>query len=138
MRLQYLQLGMCAITFFMHLFPSLHMAYNLISSLGSRAKKSLERKKHRLKAEEFEAMASDGFDVKEEGVIVPIVPLKIIEPTDDRALMSASTPSAPPPPQPQVKTKRNKMILNPKSIPARETRSKTVKPSANTRSKSKI
>ena len=90
-------------------------------------------------------MASDGFDaIREEEIIVPIVPLQlglqIIEPTGDLQLVSASTPSAPPPPQPQVKTKRSKknVILKQQNIPAWETRSKSVKPSANTRSKSKI
>ena len=86
-------------------------------------------------------MASDGFDaIREEEIIVPIVPLQIIEPTGDLQLVSASTLSAPPPPQPQVKTKRSKtnVILKQQNIPARETRSKSVKPSANTRSKSKI
>ena len=86
-------------------------------------------------------MASDGFDaIREEEIIVPIVPLEIIEPTGDLQLVSASTPSAHPPPQPQVKTKRSKtnVILKQQNIPARETRSKSVKPSANTRSKSKI
>jgi hypothetical protein len=52
---------------------------------------------------EFEAMAFDGFQAireEEEGVIVPVVPLKIIEPTDDLHLDtgSRSTPSAPPRP----------------------------------------
>ena len=86
-------------------------------------------------------MASDGFDaIREEEIIVPIVPLQIIEPTGDLQLVSASTLSAPPPPQPEVKTKRSKtnVILKQQNIPARETRSKSVKPSANTRSKSKI
>ena len=95
---------------------------------------------------EFEAMAYDGFEAireEEEGVIVPVVPLMIIEPTDDRQVVvkgsaSGSTLSAPARPQPQVKIKRNKLNLKPKSIPARETRSRTVKPSANTRSRSKI
>ena len=85
-------------------------------------------------------MAYDGFDAireEEERVIVPIVPLPIIESTDDRQMVvefsaSGTTPSAPPRPKPQVKIKRNK------SISTRETRSKTVKPAANTRSKSKI
>ena len=88
-------------------------------------------------------MPSDGFEaIREEEIIIPIVPLQIIEPTDDIQLVSASTPSAPPPPppQPQVKTKRSKknVILKQQNIPARETRSKSVKPSANTRSRSKI
>ena len=90
-------------------------------------------------------MAFDGFEAireEEEGVIVPIVPLKIVEPTDDHQLVvkcsaSGSTPSATPRPKPQVKSKRIKS-LNQKSISTRETRSKSVKPAANTRSKSKI
>ena len=78
---------------------------------------------------------------EEERVIVQVVPLRIIEPTDDRQLVvecsaSGSTPSAPPQPQLQGKIKRNKMI--PKSITARKTQSKTVKPGAHTRSRSKI
>jgi hypothetical protein len=89
-------------------------------------------------------MAFDGFQAireKEEGVIVPIVPLKIIEPTDDLHLDtgSRSTPSAPPRPQPQVKkNKRSISTRETRSISTRETRSKSVKPAANTRSKSKI
>ena len=89
-------------------------------------------------------MAFDGVDAlreEEERVIVPDVPLRIIEPTDDRQLVvecsgSGSTPSAPPWPQPQGKIKRHKII--PKSVPARETRSKAVKSAAHTRSRSKI
>ncbi|KAM0833166.1 hypothetical protein ACQ4PT_064435 [Festuca glaucescens] len=88
---------------------------------------------------EFKANAFDGFEAireEEEGVIVPVVLLKIVEPTDDRQLVvkcsaSGSTPSAPPRPQPHVKK-------NKKSISTWETRSKSVKPAANTRSKSKI
>jgi hypothetical protein len=88
---------------------------------------------------EFVANAFDGFHAireEEEGVIVTVVPLNIIEPTDDRQLAvkswaSGSTPSAPPRTQPRVKKKQ-------KSISTRETRSKSVKPAANTRSKSKI
>jgi hypothetical protein len=84
-------------------------------------------------------MAFDGFEAireEEEMVIVPVVPLKIIEPTDDSQLVvkcsaSGSTPSAPPRPRPQLKK-------NKRSISTRETRSKSVKPAANTRSKSKI
>jgi hypothetical protein len=78
------------------------------------------------------------------GVIVPVVPLKIIEPIDDCQLVvkcstSGSTPSAPPRPQPQVKkNKRSISTRETKSISTRETRSKSVKPAANTRSKSKI
>jgi len=91
-------------------------------------------------------MAFDGFEAireEEEGVIVPIVPLKIVEPTDDdhqlvvKCSASGSTPSATPRPKPQVNSKRIKS-LNQKSISTRETRSKSVKPTANTRSKSKI
>ena len=91
---------------------------------------------------EFEAMAYDGFEAireEEEGAIVPIVPLKIVEAIDDRNFSvkcsaSGSTPSATQRPKPQVKSKRIKS----KSISTRETRSKSVKPAANTRSKSKI
>jgi hypothetical protein len=53
---------------------------------------------------EFEAMAFDGFQAireEEEGVIVPVVPLKIIEPTDDLHLDTGSrstvTPQKPAP-----------------------------------------
>ena len=87
-------------------------------------------------------MAFAGFEsIGDEEVIIPVVPLNIIEPTDDRQLVvecsaSGSTPSAPPRPQPQGKIKRNRII--PKSIPTRETRSKTVKPAAHTRSRWKI
>ncbi|KAE8798740.1 hypothetical protein D1007_25921 [Hordeum vulgare] len=98
-------------------------------------------------AEDFETMAFDGFEAireEEEGVIVPIVPLKITEPIDDRQMVvkcsaSGTTPSAPPRGKHQVKPKikRNKSLKE-KSISTRETRSKTVKPAANTRSKSKI
>jgi len=69
-------------------------------------------------------MAFDGFEAirqEEEEVIVPVVPLKIIEPT-------ASIREVKP-----RQVKKNKM-----SISTRETRSKSVKPAANTRSKSKI
>ena len=53
-------------------------------------------------AEDFETMAFDGFEAigeEEEGVIVPIVPLKITEPIDDRQMVvkcsaSGTTPSA--------------------------------------------
>jgi hypothetical protein len=84
-------------------------------------------------------MLFDGFEAireEEEEVIVLVVPLNIIEPIDDRQLVvkssaSGSTPSAPPRTQPCVKK-------NKKSISTRETRSKSVKPAANTRSKSKI
>ena len=92
-------------------------------------------------------MAFDGFESireEEEGIIFPIVPLKIIEPIDDRQMVvkcsaSGTTPSTPPRGKPQVKPKikRNKSLKE-KSISTRETRSKTVKPAANTRSKSKI
>ena len=85
-------------------------------------------------------MAHDGFEgIRDEEVIVP---LKVIEPIGERQVVnwSSSALLAPPPPQPQLKRKRNKtkLILTQQNIPARETRSKTVKPSANTRSKSKI
>jgi hypothetical protein len=78
------------------------------------------------------------------GVIVPVVSLKMIEPTDDRQLVvkcstSGSTPSAPPRPQHQVKeNKRSISNRETRSISTRETRSKSVKPAANTGSKSKI
>ena len=96
-------------------------------------------------AEDFETMAFDGFEAireEEEGVIFPIVPLKISGPIDDRqmvvkCLASGTTPSAPPRQKPQVKIKRNKSLKE-KSISTRETMSKTVKPATNTRSESKI
>ena len=108
---------------------------------------SREKRPRDEEAEDFETMAFDGFESireEEEGVIFPIVPLKITEPIDDRQMVvkcstSATTPSAPPRGKPQVKPKikRNKSLKE-KSISTRETRSKTVKPAANTRSKSKI
>ena len=71
-------------------------------------------------AEDFETMAFDGFEAireEEEGLIFPTVPLKIIEPIDDRQMVvkcsaSATTPSAPPRGKPQVKPKikRNKSV----------------------------
>ena len=86
-------------------------------------------------------MAYDGFEaIREEEIIFPMDPLNIIKPgamaSDDLQLVSTSTP--PPPPQPQVNTKRSKKNVKQQNTPARETRSKSVKPSANTRSKSKI
>ena len=108
---------------------------------------SREKRPRDEEAEDFETMAFDGFESireEEEGVIIPIVPLKITEPIDDRQMVvkcsaSGTTPSAPPRGKPQVKPKikRNKSLKE-KSISTRETRSKTVKPAANTRSKSKI
>ena len=108
---------------------------------------SREKRPRDEEAEDFETMAFDGFEAireEEEGVIFPIVLLKITEPLDDRQMVvkcsaSATTPSAPPRGKPQVKPKikRNKSLKE-KSISTRETRSKTVKPAANTRSKSKI
>ena len=108
---------------------------------------SREKRPRDEEAEDFETMAFDGFESireEEEGVIFPIVPLKIIEPIDDSQMVvkcsaSATTPSAPPRGKPQVKPKikRNKSLKE-TSISTRETRSKTVKPTANTRSKSKI
>nr|XP_045083495.1 uncharacterized protein LOC120962420 [Aegilops tauschii subsp. strangulata] len=108
---------------------------------------SREKRPRDEEAEDFETMAFDGFEAireEEEGVIFPIVPLKITEPIDDRQMVvkcsaSGTTPSAPPRGKPQVKPKikRNKSLKE-KSISTRETRSKTVKPAANTRSKSKI
>jgi len=76
-------------------------------------------------------VAYEGFEAlrDEEDSEAP-VPFRIVEPVDDRQIVIT-----PPPPPPQVKTKRNKKL---KHIPLRETRSKAVKPSSNTRSKSKI
>ena len=106
---------------------------------------SREKRPRDEEAEDFETMAFDGFEAireEEEVVIFPIVPLKITEPIDDHQMVvkcsaSGTTPSAPPRRKPQVKIKRNKSLKE-KSISTRETRSKTVKPAANTRSKSKI
>ena len=56
-------------------------------------------------------MAHDGFEaIRDEEVIIPIVPLKVIEPIGEHQVVnwSSSTPLAPPPPQPQLKRKRNK------------------------------
>jgi hypothetical protein len=79
-------------------------------------------------------MAFAGFEsIGDEEVIIPVVPLNIIEPTDDRQLVI--TPSAPRQPSPQVQSKRKKRKVD---IPPRETRSKAVKPSSNTRSKTKM
>ena len=91
---------------------------------------------------EFETMAYEGFEaIREEEVILSKVPLKISEPTDDRQLVitcSISQSSTKPPP-PEVKIRSNKTKLpKAQNIPARETRSKTVNPSRNTRSKAKI
>ncbi|KAE8790217.1 Mutator-like transposase [Hordeum vulgare] len=91
---------------------------------------------------EFETMAYEGFEaIREEEVILSEVPLKISEPTDDRQLVITcsirQSSTKPPPPEVKVrsnKTKRSKA----QNIPARETRSKTVNPSRNTRSKAKI
>jgi hypothetical protein len=99
---------------------------------------SREKRPRDEETEEFEAMAFDGFEAireEEEGVIVPVDPLKIIEPTDEKD--QKETRSKVVKPKPQVKIKRIKS-LNEKSISTRETRSKAVKPAANTRSKSKI
>ena len=108
---------------------------------------SREKRPRDEEAEDFETMAFDGFESireEEEGVTFPIVPLKIIKPIDDRQMVvkcsaSATTPSAPPREKPQgnPKIKRNKSLKE-MSISTMETRSKTVKPAANTRSKSKI
>ena len=80
-------------------------------------------------------MAYDGFEaIREEEIICPI-----IEPRDmasDDLQLVTSTPR--PPPKPQVNTKRSKKNMKQQNLPARETRSKSVKPSANTRSRSKI
>lgn len=79
-------------------------------------------------------MAFEGFEsIRDDEVIIPVVPLKTIQPTDDRQLVI--TPSAPLQPPPEVKSKRNKKKVH---IPPRETRSKAVKPSSNTRSKTKM
>ncbi|KAM3371530.1 hypothetical protein ACQJBY_018765 [Aegilops geniculata] len=117
------------------------------NAAANEASCSREKRPRDEEAEDFETMAFDGFESireEEEGVIFPIVPLKITEPIDDRQMIvkcsaSATTPSAPPRGKPQVKPKikRNKSLKE-KSISTRETRSKTVKPAANTRSKSKI
>ena len=83
-------------------------------------------------------MAFDGFEAireEEEGVIVPIDPLNIIEPKDEK--YQKETRSKVVKSKPQVKIKRIKS-LNEKSISTRETRSKAVKPASNTRSKSNI
>ncbi|XP_073356548.1 uncharacterized protein [Aegilops tauschii subsp. strangulata] len=108
---------------------------------------SREKRPRDEEVEDFETMAFDGFEAireEEEGVNFPIVPLKIIDPIYDRQMVvkcsaSGTTPSAPPQGKPQVKPKikRNKSLKE-KSISTRETRSKTMKPAANTRSKSKI
>ena len=87
-------------------------------------------------------MAYEGFEaIREEEVILSGVPLRISEPTDDRQLVincSVSQSSKNPPP-PEVKIKSNKTKLSKaQNIPARETRSKTVNPSWNTRSKANI
>ena len=80
-------------------------------------------------------MAYGGFQaIIDEERIVPVVPLKIVEPTNDHQLVIMSSVSGEE--QPQVKNKRSKIL--PQNVPARETRSKTVRSSANTRSKSKI
>ena len=91
---------------------------------------------------EFETMANEGFKaIREEEVILFEVPLKISEPTDDRQLVitcSISESSMKQPP-PEVKIRSKKIKLSKaQNIPARETRSKTVNPSRNTRSKAKI
>ena len=100
---------------------------------------SREKRPRDEETEEFEAMAFDGFEAireEEEGVIVPVVPLKIIEPTDEKDQKKTRSIKVVKP-KPQVKIKRIKS-LNEKSISTRETRSKAVKPAANTRSKAKI
>ncbi|KAE8818385.1 hypothetical protein D1007_03829 [Hordeum vulgare] len=91
---------------------------------------------------EFESMAYEGFEaIREEEVILFEVPLKISEPTYDRQLFitSSISQSSTKPPPPEVKIRSNKTKLSKaQNIPARETRSKTVNPSRNTRSKAKI
>ncbi|KAE8804763.1 hypothetical protein D1007_19178 [Hordeum vulgare] len=99
---------------------------------------SREKRPRDEETEEFEAMAFDGFETireEEEGVIVPVDPLKIIEPTDEKD--QTETRSKVVKPKPQVKIKIIKCLYE-KSISTRETRSKAVKRAANTRSKSKI
>ncbi|KAE8812664.1 hypothetical protein D1007_10367 [Hordeum vulgare] len=91
---------------------------------------------------EFETMAYEGFEaIRGEEVILSEVPLKISESIDDRQLVitcSISQSSKKPPP-PKVKIRSNKTKLSKaQNITARETRSKTVNPSRNTRSKAKI
>ena len=103
---------------------------------------SREKRPRDEEAEDFETMALDGFEaIREEEVILSEVPLKISEPTDDCQLVitcSISQSSTKPPP-PEVKIRRNKTKLSKaQNIIARETRSKTVNPSRNTRSKAKI
>ena len=83
-------------------------------------------------------MAFDGFEAireEEEGVIVPVDPVKIIVPTDEKD--QKETRSKVVKPKPQVKNKRIKS-LNEKSISTKETMSMVVKPAMNKRSKSKI
>ena len=87
-------------------------------------------------------MAYEGFEaIREEEVILSEVPLKISEPTDDRQLVitcsiNQSSTKLPPP---EVKIRSNNTKLSKaQNIPASETRSKTVNPSRNTRSKAKI
>ena len=87
-------------------------------------------------------MAYEGFEaIREEEVILSEVPLRISEPIDDHQLViicSLSESSTKPPP-PEVKIRSNKTKLSKaQNIPARETRSKIVNPSRNTRSKAKI
>jgi hypothetical protein len=80
-------------------------------------------------------MAYDGFEaIREEQDMVPVIPLKIMEPIDDRQLVIKCSGNQEQLSQVKIKRKKTK----PQNIPARETRSKTVKPSANTRSKSNI
>ncbi|KAE8769954.1 hypothetical protein D1007_58366 [Hordeum vulgare] len=91
---------------------------------------------------EFETMAYEGFEaIREEEVILSEVPLKISEPTDDRQLVitcSISQSSTKLPPL-EVNIRSNKTKLSKaQNIPARETRSKMVNPSRNTRSKANI
>jgi len=76
-------------------------------------------------------MAYEGFEAlrdEEEA----LVPFRIVEPADDQQMVITCSVSAPPP-----RVKRNKKLIQ-HPIPFRETRSKTVKPSGHTRSKSKI
>ena len=91
---------------------------------------------------EFETMAYEGSEaIREEEAILFEVPLRMSEPTDDRQLVITclvSQSSAKPPP-PEVKIRSNKRKLSKaQNNPARETRSKTVNPSRNTRRRAKI
>ena len=102
----------------MHLFSFfLCLIILFLSSRGKKRPREEETQENEVQpssdALEFESMAFDGFEAlreEEERVIVPVVPLRIIEPTDDRQLVvecsaSGSTPSVPPRPQPKGRSK---------------------------------